>query len=55
MCVNESETGVTVEVQGADIVKVDDFTYLRSTIQSNRQCTKEVKKKCWQGGDECQG
>lgn len=39
VCVNESETAVTVEMQGADIVKVDDFKYLRSTIQSNRQRT----------------
>lgn len=31
MCVNERETSVTVELQGAEVVKVDKFKHLRST------------------------
>lgn len=34
----------TVKLQEADGVKVDEVKYLRSTIQSNVQCTREVKK-----------
>lgn len=31
MCVNKSETGGKVKMQGAEIVKVDEFKYLGST------------------------
>lgn len=37
MCVNEREVGVTVKLQGVEAVKADEFTYLRSAIQSNGQ------------------
>lgn len=37
MCVNKSETGGKVKMQGAEVVKVDEFKYLGSTIQSNGQ------------------
>lgn len=30
------ETGVAMKLQGVEIVKVDEFEYLGSTIQSNR-------------------
>lgn len=32
-CVNERETSVTVKLQGAEVMKVDEFTYLRSTVE----------------------
>lgn len=38
----ERETGVTLKQQGAEVLKVDTFKHLYSTIQSNEQCT-EVK------------
>lgn len=45
MCVNEGDTGGEVNMQGAKVVKVDEFKYLGSTIQSKRQCTREMKKR----------
>uniref|UniRef100_A0A3B4CLA2 ribonuclease H n=1 Tax=Pygocentrus nattereri TaxID=42514 RepID=A0A3B4CLA2_PYGNA len=49
MCVNEREAGGKVKMQGVEVVKVDDFKYLGSTIQSNGQCRKEVKKRVQAG------
>lgn len=46
MCVNERES-VNVKLQGAEIVKVDEFKYLESTIQSDGQGTSEVRKRVW--------
>lgn len=34
-----------VNMQGAKVVKVDEFKYLGSTVQSKRQCTREMKKR----------
>lgn len=45
------ETGVAMKLQGVEIVKVDEFKYLGSTIQINKQCTGEVKKG-GEGGDK---
>lgn len=42
MCVNE-RTGQVV--QGVEVVKVDDYKYLRSTVQSNGERRREVKKR----------
>lgn len=39
MCVNESEAGGKAKMQGLEVVKVDEFKYLVSDMQSNRQCT----------------
>lgn len=48
----ESEAGVTVKLQMLEVVKVDGFKYLGSTMQTKGQCSKEVKKRvqageCW--------
>ena len=47
MCVNErQDTGSgTVKMQGEEVTKVDDFKYLGSTVQSNGECGREVKKR----------
>ena len=44
MCVNERNLSRTVRLQGAEIKKMEDFKNLGSTVQSNRECGKEVKK-----------
>lgn len=39
-------------MQGAEVVKVDDYTYLGSTVQSNGEGRREVKKRVqveWSG------
>ena len=35
MCENERQVNGTVKMQGDEVVKVDDFKYLSSTVQSN--------------------
>ncbi|KAK3574385.1 hypothetical protein QTP86_006574 [Hemibagrus guttatus] len=45
MCVNEREGSGTVRLQGEEVKKVQDFKYLGSTVQSNGECGKEVKKR----------
>ena len=51
MCVNErQDTGSgTVKMQGEEVTKVDDFKYLGSTVQSNGECGREVKKRVQAG------
>ena len=51
MCVNERQhTGSsTVKMQGEEVTKVDDFKYLGSTVQSNGECGREVKKRVQAG------
>nr|XP_033493144.1 uncharacterized protein LOC117263658 [Epinephelus lanceolatus] len=44
MCVNEKDPSGTVRLQGVEINKVEDYKYLESTVQSNGECGKEVKK-----------
>ncbi|KAK3554858.1 hypothetical protein QTP86_000893 [Hemibagrus guttatus] len=44
MCVNEREGSGTVRLQGEEVKKVEEFKYLGSTVQSNGECGKEVKK-----------
>ncbi|KAK3543885.1 hypothetical protein QTP70_030266 [Hemibagrus guttatus] len=44
MCVNEREGSGTVRLQGEEVNKVQEFKYLGSTVQSNGECGKEVKK-----------
>ena len=50
-CVNErQDTGSrTVKMQGEEVAKVDDFKYLGSTVQSNGECGREVKKRVQAG------
>ncbi|KAK3541095.1 hypothetical protein QTP86_013354 [Hemibagrus guttatus] len=45
MCVNEREGSGTVRLQGEEVKKVQEFKYLVSTVQSNGECGKEVKKR----------
>ncbi|KAK3512681.1 hypothetical protein QTP70_022641 [Hemibagrus guttatus] len=44
MCVNEREGSGTVRLQGEEVKKVQEFKYLGSTVQSNGEGGKEVKK-----------
>ncbi|KAK3542091.1 hypothetical protein QTP86_013424 [Hemibagrus guttatus] len=51
MCVNEREGSGTVRLQG-EVKKVQEFKYLGSTVQSNGECGKEVKKRsCSEEGE----
>ncbi|KAK3544873.1 hypothetical protein QTP86_027547 [Hemibagrus guttatus] len=45
MCVNEREGSGTVRLQDEEVKKVQEFKYLGSTVQSNGECGKEVKKR----------
>jgi hypothetical protein len=49
MCVNERVSSDSVSLQGEELKKVDDFKYLGSTVQSNGECNKEVKKRIQTG------
>ena len=54
MCVNERQDNGngTVTMQVAEVAKVEDFKYLGSTVQSNGECGREVKKRVkagWNG------
>ncbi|KAK3525823.1 hypothetical protein QTP70_010325 [Hemibagrus guttatus] len=49
ICVNEREGSGTVRLQGEEVKKVREFKYLGSTVQSNGECGKEVKKRVQAG------
>ena len=49
MCVNERQGNGTVRMQGEEVAKVEDFKYLGSTVQSNGECGREVKKRVQAG------
>ncbi|KAK3508380.1 hypothetical protein QTP70_025786, partial [Hemibagrus guttatus] len=58
MCVNEREGSGTVRLQGEEVKKVQEFKYLGSTVQSNGECGKEVKKRvqaAWNGWRKVSG
>ncbi|KAK3545315.1 hypothetical protein QTP70_003668 [Hemibagrus guttatus] len=58
MCVNEREGSGTVRLQGEEVKKVQEFKYLGSTVQSNGECEKEVKKRVqagWNGWRKVSG
>ncbi|KAK3514069.1 hypothetical protein QTP70_002908 [Hemibagrus guttatus] len=58
MCVNEMEGSGTVRLQGEEVKKVQEFKYLGSTVQSNGECEKEVKKRVqagWNGWRKVSG
>ncbi|KAK3509487.1 hypothetical protein QTP70_035130, partial [Hemibagrus guttatus] len=58
MCVNEREGSGTIRLQGEEVKKVQEFKYLRSTVQSNGECGKEVKKRVqagWNGWRKVSG
>ncbi|XP_065668184.1 uncharacterized protein LOC136088405 [Hydra vulgaris] len=49
MCLNERGDGGQVQLQGVDLVKVDEFTYFGSRVQSNGGSEREVKKRVQAG------
>ena len=49
MCVNERQVNGTMKMQGEEVAKVEDFKYLGSTVQSNGECGREVKKRVQAG------
>ncbi|KAK3522456.1 hypothetical protein QTP86_011802 [Hemibagrus guttatus] len=58
ICVNEREGSGTVRLQGEEVKKVQEFKYLGSTVQSNGECGKEVKKRVqagWNGWRKVSG
>ncbi|KAK3569667.1 hypothetical protein QTP86_002636 [Hemibagrus guttatus] len=58
MCVNEREGSGTVRLQGEEVKKVQEFKYLGSTVQSNGEYGKEVKKReqaAWNGWRKVSG
>ncbi|KAG2462952.1 YSM6 protein, partial [Polypterus senegalus] len=58
MCINEREVSGMVRMQGVELAKVDEFKYLESTVQSNGDCGREVKKRVqagWNGWRKMSG
>lgn len=51
MSTKKNEMGVTAKLQGIAVVKIDEFKYVGSAIQSNGMYTREVKE-VGVGGDE---
>ena len=49
LCVNGREEGGTIQMQGTELAKVEEFRYLGSTVQSNGQCDREVKRRIQAG------
>lgn len=49
MCINERESSGMVRLQGAEVVKVQEFKYLGSTVQSSGDCGREVKNRVQAG------
>ena len=57
MCINKRDENGTVRLQGEELVKVE-FKYLGSTVQSNGEYGKEVKKRIqagWNGWRKMSG
>ena len=48
MCANERQVNRPVNMQ-EEVAKVEDFKYLGSTVQSNGECGREVKKRVQAG------
>ena len=44
MCKNEKKASGTVRLQGVEVEKVHEFKYVRSTVQTNGECCKTMKK-----------
>ncbi|KAK3547940.1 hypothetical protein QTP70_001327 [Hemibagrus guttatus] len=51
MCANEREGSGTVRLQGEEVKKVQELKYLGSTVPSNGECGKDVKKQVQAGCD----
>jgi len=58
LCISDNVTEETVQLQGADLAKVQDFKSLGCTVQDNGDCQKEVKKRIqagWNGWRKING
>lgn len=44
MCANERERGGMLGLQGVEVVNVNEFKYLRSSVQSNGECCSSWRK-----------
>ena len=56
--VNERQVNGTVEMQGEEVAKVEDFKYVGSAVQTNGECGREVKKRVqagWNGWGRMSG
>eukprot|EP00064_Thunnus_orientalis_P007345 superscaffoldBa00000808_g7365 len=49
MYVNGKEDSGMVRMQGVEVAKVDEFKYLGSTVQSNGECGREMRKRVQAG------
>ena len=49
MCMNERQVNGTMKMQEEEVAQVEDFTYLGSTVQTNGECGREVKKRVQAG------
>jgi len=49
LCGNKKDPQSSIKLQGADVQETDDFKYLGSTIQSNGECGREIKKRIQAG------
>ena len=45
LCGNKKEVRAPIKLQDADVPETDDFKYLGSTIQSNGECGREIKRR----------
>ena len=45
LSVNEKGDSDTAQLQGAEVIKVDEFKYLGSTVQINGDCGTECRKR----------
>jgi hypothetical protein len=46
---NSTDNGAKIVLQGEEIPKVEEFKYLGSTVQSNGECTREIKRRVQAG------
>ena len=49
MCFNDEESLGTVELDGIQLPKVENFKYLGCLLQSDGKCDREIKKKVQAG------
>ena len=49
LCGNKKDIQSPIKLQGADVPETEDFRYLGSTIQSNGECGREIKKRIQAG------
>ena len=49
LCGNKKDVQSPIKLQGADVPETEDFRYLGSTLQSNGECGREIKKRIQAG------